>query len=72
MDALRERLSHIFKQRKDVTLKDASLRLGKAHQYLHQFVNGGSPKQLDLIMIIGLAEYLNIAVLELYPEATEQ
>ena len=69
MKALRVRLEKIFAERNDVNTIGASKAIGKGRAYIQQFIRYGKPNHLDFMLIVRLAEYLNMPVLELYPEA---
>lgn len=72
MDAVRKRLVNAIEER-GLTLKDASLRIGRNHAYLQQFVERGIPAHLKEGDRVKLSALLNVPEKELgAPERTGQ
>lgn len=72
MDAVRKRLVNAIEDR-GLTLKDASLRIGRNHAYLQQFVERGIPVHLKEGDRLKLSALLNVPEKELgAPERTGQ
>lgn len=64
MDAVRKRLVNAIEDR-GLTLKDASLRIGRNHAYLQQFVERGIPARLKEGDRVKLSALLNVPEKEL-------
>lgn len=72
MDAVRKRLVNAIEDR-GLTLKDASLRIGRNHAYLQQFVERGIPARLKEGDRVKLSALLNVPEKELgAPERVSQ
>lgn len=64
-DPVRERILQILEERPDIDMKTLSLRIGKSHSYIQQFLNRGVPYKLPEDVRRDLATALNISEREL-------
>lgn len=65
MDELRQRLLKLIADTPGMTLKSASLAIGKNHAYLQQYINLGKPLRLPEVTRYKLARVLNVDEREL-------
>jgi phage repressor protein C with HTH and peptisase S24 domain len=71
VDELRQKLVELIERRQE-SLKSASLAVGKNHAYLHQYIHMGKPKRLPEEVRYKLARFLNINEKELREDSINE